>query len=393
MRGLSQRLFCAAVLIALGAPAVASGHEGPEGGGADVEQPDTSGNTGTSTSGGPDQNEPEDDVSVDQPDTSDNSSSSDDKAWTLSGSLQSRIGQGTFVGLENETGVEGEYQPNSAAYDRANLIYTLSPSYTLGEFTFGATFQLVQWLTPGGGTGAATSGIAANDPADTYFQDISISGSWKGHTFDSIGLNLAPSLNLSLPTSKASRLQKKILGLSGTLALSKTFFERLTFQASVSASKTFNRYTGPVIDPARVGEDNVLYRPGEAEDVGSGLVAIGGRSVSHTLTGAGAAQIKVVEKLNGSISYALVNAYTYPGNGRDEFSSEYARPNKNLTQIVSTSVNLSYSATDWLSVSGGIGSVMTPKTADNKSFRFPFWNFQGAAANRSWLQFGVSGKY
>lgn len=363
MRRRTQSLLLAVFLVAAGIPAVASAQVGTDEGGGDIDETDTS------------------------------EKEKNTKPWTLSGSIKTRVGQGTFVGLENETDTPGEYQSNSTAYDRANLIYTFSPSYRLGEFNFGAEFQLVQWLTPGGGTGGITPSGGANDPADAYFQDISLSAGWKGHTFKSIGLNLAPSLSLGIPTSKSSRLNSQITNIGAELALSKTFFEKLSMQGVVSATKYFHRYKTSVIDPDRVGEDNVLFRPGEAEDVGNGLVALGGRNISHVLSFGGATQVKIIEKLSGSISYFFVNYYSYPGNDGDEFSSEYAKPGRNLAQAVSTSVTLSYKPMNWMTVSGGVGSFMSPKTSDNKSFRFPFWNTDGAAANRSWLQLGVSAKY
>ena len=316
-----------------------------------------------------------------------------DKNWTVGGSIVSRVGQGTFVGLENESGIQGEYQSNSTAYDRANLIYTLSPSYTIGEFNVGAEFSLVQWLTAGGGTSGIAAAGGANDPADVYFQDILLSGGWQGYTFDSIGLTLAPALEIGLPTSKSSQLNTKLFHVGTDLSIMKTFFERLTLQGAISFAKYFHRYESSAIDPADVGEDNVLFRPGEAEDFKSGLVGLGGYNLSHLLAVGGATEIKIWKKLSGSISYFMINYYSYPGNSKDEFTAENAKPGRNLSQAVSTSASLSYGIKDWLSVSGGIGTFMSPKTSDNESFRFPFWNTDGASANRSWLQLGVSGSY
>lgn len=274
------------------------------------------------------------------------------------------------------------------------MLFTFNPTYRLGDFTFGAEFQLVQYLTPGGGIYGTPGSGGASDPADTYFQDVSLSASWKGYTFESIGVNLAPSLSLGLPTSKVSRLATQLFNVGASLSISKTFFDRLTFSGVLSGSRYFYRYKTPAIDPKKVGADNVLYRSGEAEDLGGGLVALGGRNYPWVLVAGGSSQIKILEKLSGSISYAMITYYFFPGKQQpDQYTSEYAKPGKNFGQAISTSAKLSYQATDWMSVSGGIGSYMSPKTSDNKSFRFPFWNFQGAAANRSWLQLSVSGSY
>ncbi len=315
------------------------------------------------------------------------------KPWKITGSVTSRVGQGTFVGLENDAGVEGEKKPNSTAFDRANLIYRLQPSYRVGEFTFGASLTMVQWLTAGGGTALTTSSAGADEPGAVYLQDTRLTAGWKGYTFDQIGLNLAPNLEIGFPTWKVSQHNTKLLHLGGELSVSKRFFERLTLQGAVGFTKYFHRYKTSAVDPREVGEGNVLFRPGEAEDLGNGLVALGGYNLSHLLSFGGATKIQITDKLSGSISYFFVNYYSYKGSGEDELSSEYARPNRVLSQVISTSASLSYGFTDWLSVNGGIGSFMPPKTSDNESFRFPFWNTDGAAANRSWVQLGVEGSY
>ncbi len=317
----------------------------------------------------------------------------EDKNWKVSGSITSRVGQGTFVGLRNDTNTEGELKPNGSAFNRANLIYRLQPSFTVGEFNFGATFSMVQWLTAGAGTSPTTSSGGANDPGDVYIQDTTLSGSWKGYTFDSIGLNLAPSLEVGLPTWKVSQNNTKLFHLGGRLSLSKRFFERLTMQGIVGFTKYFYRYKTSAIDPSQVGEDNVLFRPGEAEDLGNGLVALGGYNLSHLLSIGGNTKVKIWKGLSGSISYFFVNYYSYKGSGQDELTGEYARPNRVLSQAISTSAKLSYRLNKYLRFSGGIGSFMAPKTTDNKSFRFPFWNTEGAAANRSWVQLGVKATY
>lgn len=323
----------------------------------------------------------------------DESDEESDKNWEINGKVASRVGQGTFADLENDSGIGGEEKPVGQAYDRVNMIYTLNPTYSWKEFKFGAEFQLVHWLTSGGGIYGIPAAGGANDASDVYFQDITLSGKWKGHTFESIGLKLAPTLEIGLPTHKYSRNNTKYFDASGSLALTKRFFERLTLQGQLGAAKYFYRYKTPAVSLDRVGDENVLYRPGEAEDLGNGLVSVGGYNLSHSFSFGGAANVKIVDRLSASISYFFINFYSYPGPERDEFTAEAAQPGTNLSQVISTGVSLSYKANDWLSMNLGTGSYMSPKTADNKSFRFPFWNTQGAAANTSWLELGVSAKY
>jgi len=323
----------------------------------------------------------------------DESEDEPDKNWSIRGKIASRVGQGTFVNLENDSEVEGEQKPVGQAFDRVNMVYTLNPTYDWKEFKFGAEFQLVHWLTSGGGIYGIPAAGGANDASAVYFQDITLSGKWKGHTFDSIGLTLAPSLEIGLPTHKYSRNNTKYFDASGSLALTKRFFERVTFQGQIGAAKYFYRYKTPAVSLDRVGDENVLYRPGEAEDLGNGLVSIGGYNLSHSFSAGAAANVEIVDRLSASISYFFINFYSYQGPDRDEFTADAAQPGTNLSQVVSTGVSLSYETNDWLSLNLGTGSYMSPKTADNKSFRFPFWNTQGAAANRSWLELGATATY
>jgi len=316
------------------------------------------------------------------------------KNWSISGSVATRIGQGTFLGLEDDANTTSDQQPAGSAFDRVNIVYTLNPTYTVGEFTFGAEFQLVQWLTAGGGVfGIPTSG-GANEASDIFFQDITLTGTWKGHTFDSIGLKVTPGVEVNLPTHKASRVNNKLFDVAGSVSATKPFFDnRLTLRGQMSGAKYFYRFKTSTVDPDEVGENNVLFRPGQAEDLGNGLIAIGGFNLSHSFSAGATANVKIVDRLSASVSYFFINFWSFGGPEADQFTAENAQPGKNNSQVVSTGVNLSYKANNWLSFRGGIGSYMPPKTSDNESFRFPFWNTQGGASNSSWVEFGVSAKY
>lgn len=307
-----------------------------------------------------------------------------DRAWSLGADLVSRVGQGTFADLENETGTPGTEAPNASAFDRALLIYVLSGSYEVGDFTFSPEFTWTHWLTQGGGL---------NGPGEFRFQDISLIANWSGTKIEPLDSNLSASLEFSFPTSDVSQAQSKIVGVDGTVSISHNLFDKVAVIGSVSGSKTFHRFKSPRVNIDDVGEDNVLFRNNEAEDLGDGLIAIGGLNTEYALSGSLTLSFPIVDKLRGTVSYGLAKYWTYKIDNDDQLNSEFADTGRGTQDLSSATVTLSYPINQYLSVSGGIVTRQPPKTSDNESFRFPFWNTQGAANNYSSLQLAVSATY
>lgn len=335
------------------------------------------------------------------------------KDWSVSFRLGNTIGQGTFVDVANDSEF---FDPNCTdpieqgcvgaannAYDRVNLSFALSGGYTLGDFSFGTSLAAVQWLTAGGG---------ANAPSEFRWQDVGLSAGWAGYTFESIGLNIAPGLDLVLPTSRVSQYTTLVVGTSLGVGISKTFFDKLSLSLGLGGGKDFHRFTSPVLDlekfdPEDEGElqgdlqpESVVYRAGASEDLGRSLVAVSGMNTEYSFSGSLSASIPVWDKLKASASYALVTFWSYPvpGEPGDELTPDVVGINegRGVGQVTSTGFSLSYPITLGdvnLGLSGGISTSQFPKTSDNKSFRFPFWNTTGAASNASALKFGVSASY
>ena len=313
------------------------------------------------------------------------------KNWSVGGSVGTRVGQGTFVTPAGDSEL-GEVGDPSTAFDRVLMVYSLFPSYSfdpiasskLDDFSVSLSFAFTQWLTQGGG---------ANGPREARFQDIGLSLGWGGHSFEKTGIRLGGGLDFSFPTSVYSQTASTIVATGASLSLSKTFFERLSLSTYVAGGKTFHRFTSPVADISKIGEDNVLFRAGGNEDLGSNLVAIGGLNTEYSLSTGISARVKIVEKLSFSTSYGLGNYWTYKADNDDEFRNQNADSGRGFGQSISTRAALSYGFLDYFSLSGGISSAMAPKTSDNRSFRFPFWNTEGAASNQSSLYLTLSASY
>ncbi len=338
------------------------------------------------------------------------------KDWSVGFRLGTTIGQGTFVNVSNDTEFADENCTDpieqgcvgdaSNAFDRVNLGFRLTGGYTLADqFSFGILIGAVQWLTAGGGR---------NSASEFRWGDIGLSAGWAGYTFDSIGLTIAPELGFTLPTSQVSQYTTLVLGTSASVGLSKTFFDRLGLSLSFTGGKDFHRFNGPVLDPEKLEADEanaelspeaVIYREGGSEDVGRGLVAVGGLNTEYYFVVGAGASIPVWDKLRFSAGYSLETYWTY--GGLDAEHPEYGdvtpgldddgiNDNRGVAQLVRGSVGLGYPVTlgdVGLAFGLGLSTAQYPKTDDNRSFRFPFWNFSGAATNASAISASVTASY
>lgn len=337
------------------------------------------------------------DVEVSEEETEEKKAKDDwyaNKKWRVSGGISNRVGQGTFVTPANDSQFsEEEIGSGSNAYDRVQMSYSFSPSYSfdpikdskLDDFSLSGSMAVTQWLTQGGGV---------NFPREVRFQDIGLSLGWGGHTFEKAGnIRLGGGLGFSLPTSRFSQIATTRLGTSASLSLSKQFVERVNISLGLSGGKTFHKYKSPAVDVTRTGDGNVLFRAGGGEDLQDNLVAIGGINTEWFVGTSISASFRIVDSLSFSTSYSLGHFWTYQFDNDDEFRNQNADAGRGFGQSVSTGIGLRYSFLEYFSLSGGARSAMPPKTSDNSSFRFPFWNMEGAAANRSSLYISLGASY
>lgn len=335
------------------------------------------------------------------------------KAWSVSARVGSSIGQGTFVNVSNDSEyadpncvdpiVQGCVGDAGNAFDRVNLSYGLSGSYSWKKFSISTGLSLTQWLTPGGGM---------NRPHEVRLRDSGIGIGYEGWTIESIGVSIGPSLGLTLPTSKFSRVATLVLGTSLGVGISKTLFEKLNLSLSVDVSKDFHRFEAPLIDVERLekelDEDELANLAEEVrpeavvfraeEEVKPGLVAIGGVNTEWGFGAGLSASWAVWQKLRLSASYNISTSWTYAIDDNPDVEPQIPnlQGNRGVGQGFGTSVGLSYPyqiGDVRLGFSAGLGTGGYPKTSDNKSFKFPFWNTSGAASNASSIRFGVSASY
>lgn len=335
------------------------------------------------------------------------------KNWSVGVSVGTRIGQGTFVNVSNDTEyadpncvdpiLQGCVGPANNAFDRVSMNYGINGSYQISDFSFSTGLSLSHWLTPGGGL---------NRPREVRLNDSGIGIGYKGWTIESVGVNIVPSLGLRLPTSKFARVQTLILGTNLGVGVSKTLFERLGLSLSVGVGKDFHSSKAPLLDVERLEREldanqraslGDEVRPEAAvfrseEVVRPGLVAIGGVNSSWSLSTGISANWAIWKKLSMNASYRIGTSWTYALEDNPDVvpQGDYIQGRRGVGQSFSTGVGLSYPVQVGdvaLGFSAGIATGGYPKTSDNKSFRFPFWNTSGAASNASAVRFGVSASY
>lgn len=318
------------------------------------------------------------------------------KDWAVSGLVRYGIGQGTFVDPANDTEFADEVADGSNAYDLSLLTFVLGGSYTFfDEITAELQLAAVQFLTAAGGI---------NEPNEFRFQDIALGASWSGYQFGDTGLMAVASAGLSFPTSELSQATSMIVSTSLTGGLAWALFDgNLTLSYSLTGAKDFHEFTSPTVDIAEVGAENVLVRAGGSENLGDGLVTDGGVNTEYALVNSLAVSMGLWADLRLSVGYSLETYWTYD----IEFDPEFNAPGvdvddgRGVSQLTRTSISLVYPlkpVSEALSLSAfslglGTATAYAPKTADNNSFQFPFWNLDGAADNASQVRLWVSAAY
>jgi len=308
----------------------------------------------------------------------------DSKDWAVSARLATGIGQGTFVNVAPDPEYDGIVEDPSNAYDRWNMSLSLTPSYTVMDLvSVSATVAWTQQMLAGGGI---------NEPNELRFQDVGLDISWVGHKFESIPISVDAGASLAFPTIDQSQTATLSVGTSLNGGVSYKLFDKLTLRYDLGLGKDFHEYTSPVVTDDVAGIDNLIWRAGGSERVSGGLLLEGVNS-EYALSNSFSASLPVWDKLRFSVSYAFSTYWTYDVVKKDELSNEITQDGRDVAQGVSSSVSLSYPFLDYFTGSVALRTSTQPKTSDNRSFNFPFWNVDGAASNSSQLQFAVRAAY
>lgn len=193
------------------------------------------------------------------------------------------------------------------------------------------------------------------------------------------------SFQVWLPSSYASRFNHTVTNLR----LSGTYFARL-FKGRLELAYTFStqkylptrKVRGFTADDVGSDEDGLAFAHVRSSSAKDGSVGSGGPINDNWMFSNNFyAGFYFTPKLSVSTSFAIFNylRFSVP----DDELIVLGLSNTGRRDYTFGSLDLSYQLHDHVIVAGGISSLQPAKTADNKSFRFPFWDFVSPSNNFS----------
>lgn len=290
--------------------------------------------------------------------------------FTLGFKLESAVGQGTFVA--------DEYARNSEVGWGASI----APGYRpFTELMLSAYAKVTQELT--------------DSEIDTHRQqllllDVNLRSDYALGTIPVVDVKAATGLWLYLPTSKVSQYETLVVGAAARLVLGRQFGEHFSLDFLGIFRKNFHEYEGPVLDTSGSSPPPIFVRRGGPEDLGGTLVAAGTNNVSFYFYNVGQFTWSPVAEWAFDIAYGMTNSFTYASHPKDELSSPYADAGVGQRDSTIASIDVAYTLDKRFSFSAGVQTVSVPKTADNESFRFPLYDFEGTADNATSIYIDVT---
>jgi hypothetical protein len=291
--------------------------------------------------------------------------------FTVGFKLESAVGQGTFVADEH------------ARNSQVGWGASIAPGYRpTDELMLSAYAKVTQELT---------DSDVDSQRQQLQLLDVNLRADYKLGTIPVVDVKAATGLWLALPTSKVSQFETLVLGASARLVLGREFGEHFSLDYLGIFRKNFHEYEGPVLDSSGGGSPPpVFVRQGSPEDLGGSLVAVGTNNVSFYFYNLLQLSWIPIEELAFGLAYGLTNAFTYASHPKDELSSPYAEDGVGQRDSTIAVLEAGYTLDKRFSFSAGVQTSSVPKSDDNQSFRFPFYDFEGAAENATTFYIDVT---
>lgn len=280
----------------------------------------------------------------------------------------------------------------SYRFDHGQFIETASEDFNLGYqiLSLGAALQytVIENLD-------LTASMAASKPLETSYgnpgtpsqtstqstqlSDLSLGADWAFWTVPVAEIGLVLSGEFRLPISKPSRAAGLILGNTLSVAARRKIW-RMT--VGLSAGYTYNIYDDATqqIDPD-TGAANILI---SGRDLGNPL-DLQGFSASLVLG------YSIIDPLNLSVSYGINNSYGSVLFDRDQYTSENAQDGVQAglgAQFFSVAVSYRLPFETGTSVAASMVTASGLYTADNSSWRLPFFDTESQTHDRT--TYGIS---
>ena len=283
--------------------------------------------------------------------------------------------------------------------------YERRPSYALG-LTFLPTWRVTDNLVIGGRLDIQKEVITNAGSTTTKNRETTLADVILGLTDVSFyrvpddvpvmnGFNIGGTLDFALPTSKESRFATKIMTVRGTMLASYPIGP-VRIDYNLRGTKSFNRYSSPVVQVSGATPVAIARARG-AEELAPDLIAVGGNNIEWSILNRLAVTWDISQtfgfperELALAVDYSIINRWAYTSYANDELTAENAKSGRGRSDLEIGIVEASVKVVEHVYLALGVNTYLQPpKSANNKTFRAPFFNFQNGADNYTSVYFDV----
>lgn len=276
--------------------------------------------------------------------------------FTLSGKLESGVGQGSFLA--------DEYARNPYFAWGVSMVPAY---YPIEGLTLSAYIKAAQEVT---------NSDLDNERQMWVWSDLQLRARYELGTIPVLDVDVNVEGRLYAPTSLVSRHETLALGSLARAAFVRGFGP--FFVAYVTGfRKNFHRYTSPIVDESQ----RAYCRHGGAEDLRGNACAVAGNNVSFSFLNSLSVGYSPTPSFSFGLFYGISNAFTYRRYPKDERSSAHAEGGRGQRDTSFAGLDATYRLNERISFSAGLVTIAPPKTEDNRRFRFPFYDFKSEASN------------
>lgn len=296
------------------------------------------------------------------------------KAWSVGANTGISFGVGTFVTDE------------FVRRERIRWNFGVNGSYRIPviDVNVSARTGFSQWVSRGGG---------GQEPQEFRWADSSLSFSRSIYTIPVIDLGISGSLGFAIPTSTFSRAADLYTSIRPGLSFGGSVGP-VGYGYSISGGINFHEFTTITFDPSEV---DILSRDAGNEVVANDAVASpGGVLTQYSLSNNFNVSYRFPLNITLAVGFGFSDFWSYDNGSiseEDEFVADNADVGRSHGQFTNGSISLSYRPIPYLGMSLSLSSSQPWKTADNQGYRFPFFDFENAANNFTYVGFGLSGNY
>lgn len=294
------------------------------------------------------------------------------------------VGRGAFASF-------GDTNDELGSADLASWGHSLSirPSYTISKklkMKLTLRVDISQELVE---TYASTN----TKPNDVQVGDVRVTFGWTDFVkIKPAFLAWNFSTTIYFPTSRLSQVTSRFLawnmGLTTKFAPAKWFKLDYAF----GATKGFHEYTSAVIEEKDF-DIPFATRASGAENVAEGLQALAGVNTEWSLSHRIGTVFTFAEDWSVELHWYYFQYFGYGSFEEDEFTAAQAKTGTPYSDLMWGVIEVGYSVNKHLSLALGTLTAQSPKTSDNESFRFPFWDTTNGASNRQTFYFDVIGSF